>query len=110
MDYSLKIDFNEVKQIVLDTIRTNVSPVSMDLLLDKLKTNYSNVNPVHLRYKLRKVMNQLKNENVVQEIEQLKLDFGQNVHCWAQNVCLTDLNIIKCLRVLDQHLEKMLTK
>jgi len=106
MDPSLKIDLERVKQIVLEIVKDNRS-TTMDLILDILKSNYPNVNTVHLRYKLSKVMRELKNENVIREIENRRIDFGQNVHHWAQNICLIDLNIIGCLKVLDQILGEM---
>lgn len=107
MDPSLKIELNTVKHIVLETIKTNRN-TTKDSLLDTLKCNYPNVKTFHLRYKLSKVMSMLKNENLVQEIEKQRIDFGQNIHLWAQNICLIDLNIIQCLKALDKLLEQML--
>lgn len=105
MDPSVKIDLNRVKQIILETIRINRSTTT-DLLLDSLKCHYQNVNTIHLRYKLNKAMCELKTENV-KEIEKRRLDFGQNVHQWAQNICLIDLNIIQCLKLLDRLLSEL---
>jgi len=106
MDSSLNIELNRVMQVVLETIRINRS-TTVDILLDALKLNYPNVNAIHLRYKLSKVMCELKKENIVREIKEHKIDFGQNVHCWTQNICLIDLNMIQCLKVLDQLLSEM---
>lgn len=106
MNSSIKIDLNRVKQIVVETIRTNES-TTMDLLLLALKSNYPNVNIVHLRYKLSKGILELKKENAVREIENRKIDFGPNVHHWDGRVRLLDLNIIQCLKTIDQLLDKM---
>lgn len=106
MDPSLKIELNKVKNDVLETIKTNRNTTE-DTLLKMLKLNYPNVKTFHLRYKLSKAMNMLKNENKIQEIEKQQIDFGQNIHLWAQNICLIDLDIIQCLKVLDQLLGKM---
>lgn len=106
MDPSLKIELNKVKHIVLETIKTNRNTTE-DSLLEVLKFNYPNVKTFHLRYKLSKVMSMLKNENIVQEIEKKRIDFGQNIHLWDQNICVIDLNIIQCLKVLDRHLGQM---
>jgi len=106
MDSPLNIELNRVMQIVLETIRINRS-TTVDVLLDALKLNYPNVNTIHLRYKLNKVIRELKNENVIHEIKKHKIDFGQNVHCWTQNMFLIDLNIIQCLKVLDKLLSEM---
>lgn len=106
MDSSLKIELNKVMQIVLETIRINQS-TTMDILLDALILNYPNVNTIHLRYKLNKVIRELKNENIIHEIKKHKIDFGQNVHCWAQNIFLIDMSVIQCLKVLDQLLSEM---
>eukprot|EP00102_Acyrthosiphon_pisum_P020240 XP_016657450.1 PREDICTED: uncharacterized protein LOC107882881 [Acyrthosiphon pisum] len=107
MDSSLNIELNRVMQIVLEAIRINRS-TTMDILLDALKLNYPNVNTIHLRYKLNKVIRELKTENVVHEIKKKKIDFGQNVHCWTQNIGLIDLSMIQCLKVLDQLLSEIL--
>lgn len=106
MDSSLNIELNRVMQIVLEAIRINRS-TTMDILLDALKLNYPNVNSIHLRYKLNKVIRELKMENVVHEIKKKKIDIGQNVHCWTQNIGLIDLSMIQCLKVLDQLLSEM---
>lgn len=106
MDSSLNIELNRVMQVVLEAIRINRS-TTMDILLDALKLIYPNVNTIHLRYKLNKVIRELKTENVVHEIKKNKIDFGQNVHCWTQNICLIDLSMIQCLKVLDQLLSEM---
>lgn len=106
MNSSLKIDLNRVKQIVVETIRTNES-TTMDLLLVALKSNYPNVNTVHLRYKLSKGILELKKENAVREIENIKIDFGRNVHHWDRHVRSIDLNIIQCLKTIDQLLEEI---
>lgn len=105
MDSSLKIDLNEVKQVVLEAIRANRT--TKDLLLNTLKLNYPNVNTFHLRYKLSKVMNELKNENAIQEIEIHKLDFGPSVHLWAEHIYLLDVKIIQCLKEIDKLLATM---
>lgn len=106
MNSSLKIDLCEVKKIILETIRANRS-TTMDLLLEALKSNYPNVKNIHLRYKLSKGMRELKNENIVREIEKHRIDFGPNVHRWAQNICLIDLKIIQYLKILDKLLGEM---
>lgn len=106
MDSSLKIDSNEIKRVVLEDVRANRS-TTKDFLLDTLKLKYPNVNAVHLRYKLNKVMDELKNEYAVQEIEMRKIDFGPNVHRWAEHINLIDVNIIQCLKELDKILAKM---
>lgn len=106
MDSSIKIDFDEVSTIIFNTIRDNKS-TTMDTLINALKSNYPNVNNIHLRYKLSKTMRKLKDENKVQEIENHRIDFGQNFHQWAQNICLLDLKIIQCLKVLDERLKEM---
>ncbi|XP_026819262.2 SWI5-dependent HO expression protein 3-like [Rhopalosiphum maidis] len=106
MDSPLNIELNRIMQIVLETIRINRS-TTVDVLLDALKLNYPNVNTIHLQYKLNKVIRELKNENVIHEIKKHKIDFGQNVHCWTQNMFLIDLNIIQCLKVLDKLLSEI---
>lgn len=106
MDPSLKIDLNRIKQVVLDIVKADRSTTT-DLLLHVLKSNYPNVNDVHLRYKLSKVMRELKDENVIREVEKRRIDFGQNIHNWAHNICLIDLNIIRCLKILDRILREM---
>lgn len=106
MDPSINIDFDEVSTIIFNTIRDNRS-TTMDILINTLKSNYPNVNNIHLRYKLSKVLRKLKEENKVQEIENHRIDFGQNFHQWARNICLLDLNIIQCLKVLDELLKEM---
>jgi hypothetical protein len=106
MDPCLKIELNKVKNDVLETIKTNRNTTE-DTLLKMLKLNYPNVNTFHLRYKLSKAVSMLKNENKIQEIEKQRIDFGQNIHLWAQNICLIDLNIIQCLKALDQCLRNM---
>lgn len=106
MDSSLKIDLNEIKQIVLEDVRANRSTTN-DFLLDTLKLKYPNVNTVHLRYKLSKVMEELKNENAIQEIEMRKIYFGPNVHRWTQHINLIDANIVQRLKDLDKILAEM---
>jgi len=106
MDSSLNIELNRVMQVVLEAIRINRS-TTMDILLDALKLNYPNVNTIHLQYKLNKVIRELKTENIVHEIKKKKIDFGQNVHCWTQNIGLIDLSMIQCLKVLDQLLSEV---
>lgn len=106
MDSSLKIDLNEVKRIVLEDVRANRS-TTKDFLLDALKSKYPNVNTVHLRYKLSKVMDELKNENSVQEIEMRKIDFGPNVRRWTEHINLIDVNIVQRLKELDKILAEM---
>lgn len=106
MDFSLKIDFDEVRRVVLEIIRTNRSTTE-DTLINALKLNYPNVNTIHLRYKLSGVMRQLKDEKVIQETEKHRIDVGQNVHLWAQHICLLDLNIIQCLKELDKLLKEI---
>jgi len=106
MDPSLHIELNRVMQVVLEAIRINRS-TTMDILLDELKLNYPNVNTIHLRYKLKKGIRELKKENLVHEIKKNQIDFGQNIHCWAQNICLIDLCMIQRLKVLDQLLSEM---
>lgn len=106
MDSSLKIDQYEIKQVVLKTIKSNRS-TTLDTLLNALSIKYPNVNTIHLRYKLSKVMREMKNENVIQEIEKHRIHVGQNVFQWAQNVCILDLSIIQSLKLLDNILEKM---
>jgi len=106
MDSSLKIDFNEVRRVVLETVRANRSTTE-DTLINALKSNYPNVNTVHLRYKLSGVMRQLKDEKAIQETEKHRIDFGRNLHLWTQHICLLDSNIIQCLKELDKHLEEV---
>lgn len=106
MDSPIKIDVDEVSTIILNTIRDN-RWTTVDMLINALKSNYPNVNNIHLRYKLSKVMRKLKDENKVQEIENHRINFGQNFHQWAQNIYLLDLNIIQCLKILDQFLKEM---
>lgn len=106
MDPSLKIDLNEVKRVVLEDIKANRS-TTKDFVLDTLKLKYPNVNTVHLRYKLSKVMDELKNENAVQEIEMRKIDFGPNVHRWSEHINLIDVNIVRRLKELDKILAEM---
>jgi len=74
MDSSLSIELNRVMQVVLEAIRINRS-TTMDILLDELKLNYPNVNTIHLRYKLNKVICELKKKNVVHEIKKKKNPF-----------------------------------
>jgi len=105
MDSSLKISLKEIKLVILKTIRANKSS-TLRTLLNALKSNYPNVNTVHLRYKLNIAIRKLKNEKVVREIKKNKTDFGQNVNHWSQNISLLDLYIIQCLKVLDQLLSK----
>lgn len=107
MNSSLKIDLYRVKQIILETIRANRSTTT-DLLLDTLKSNYPNVRNIHLRYKLNKGMRELKIENMVQEFDKYRIDFGQNFHYWSQNICFIDLKIIQYLKILDKLLEEMM--
>lgn len=106
MDAVLNIELNSVRQIVLETIRINRS-ITEDFLLDVLKLNYPNVNNIHLRYKLNKVIRELKNENVVRETNNHRIEIGQNVHCWAQNKCLIDSTVVQCLKILDKLITEM---
>lgn len=105
MDSSVEIDLNKVKQIILRIIKDNKS-TTINLIMDTLKSYYPNVNNVHLHYNLHKVMCKLKNDNIVQEIENRRLDFGPNVHQWTENIYLIDLSIIQHLKLLHQLLSE----